>query len=589
MDKNLLKQWLVEFKDKADEWFESPERRFVKERYEFFNKMYTQIRNGQFSYNDLDNICDRNHSLTTNKLALAFAKGEKKRHHSKDNYLIKFQYLINTDIDIVERINNLLKPKSKFKMNRIADSSISELIAYNEPEKYTFLNQREEQAIKILDLNIKSNRFGDKFQNFNEIVRNEILPEYIKIVYAKDNANEIKKLKSGATLMLEIDQFFSWVFKTKKIEEIEHTRIDYIKIQNFYTIEEITLSELRDKNFIFLLGENGSGKTIFLKALLISLKKFFIQTKTKDTGKIKDILYENPNFNLIAKGWDGDKKHHLFKDNIYLKNIYAYGTNRNRVSETSQGEHYGFMTLFSENEFMKNTEEWLQKLKLAEFENKEKNKTKFLKIIDIENIIGELLEVTNLKINVSSEKIKFTIEKKEFSLNELSEGYRSVIIFVIDLIARFTKNNPEIIKTTKFKAIVLIDELDLFLHPTWAKEICNKLYRWFPNIQFFISTHSPILLQGAPKDKTVIFRLKNENNKTIKLARYEGKDIETWLPNILISSPLFDTNFLDDIPEKEILQKRTEDSYPEMEKTKKKINLLREKEKAEKFYLENLL
>jgi len=160
---------------------------------------------------------------------------------------------------------------------------------------------------------------------------------------------------------------------------------------------------------------------------------------------------------------------------------------------------------------------------------------------------------------------------------------------VIDLIARLTENNPAISDIKKFKAVVLIDELDMFLHPNWEKSICNKLMDWFPQIQFFISTHSPILIQGAPKEKTIIFRLKNENNKTELAYKYKGKEIEEWLPNILISSPLFSPDFLDSIPKEVIIKARTEDSFSKMLETNNNIELLiKKEEELRNLYLNKL-
>ncbi len=75
--------------------------------------------------------------------------------------------------------------------------------------------------------------------------------------------------------------------------EINSCVIDAISIQNFYSVKsKVELTGLKDKKNIFLLGENGSGKTIFLKALLIALKKYQIEIEASKeiTGIISDIL-----------------------------------------------------------------------------------------------------------------------------------------------------------------------------------------------------------------------------------------------------------------------------------------------------------
>ena len=357
-------------------------------------------------------------------------------------------------------------------------------------------------------------------------------------------------------------------------------------MQNFYSIKsKIELSDLKDKKIIFLLGENGSGKTIFLKALLIALKKYQIEIEASKeiTGIISDILSDNKSFSYYVSSKD-KSKWHKFNTTMetYVKNIYAYGTNRNKIS-SDKADKYGFMTLFKDDEFLINPEQWLKDIKLAEYEAKEDKAKKTITLKDIQSILSELLEIDNLKIEVTTNKVTFSIRGIEFSLNELSEGYQSSISFVIDLIAKMIAKNKTWTKINDFKGIVLIDELDLFLHPSWEKNICYKLNKWFPNIQFFITTHSPILIDGAVKkdelaEKTIVFRFSNENNKTQLSEKYQGTDIKTWLPNILISSNLFDPEYIDKIPKDLILKVRTEKSYGKMLKTDENINKLREKE-----------
>ena len=622
MKKDILIKWLKEFKEHADKWFK--EKTFVKERYDFFNAFFQNIRNDEYKtdkdfFADYDDMCNNIHSLTTNKLALSRAKGKKERHFTRKEYIFRFTHFIDTNIEVEKRINKALYNKD-YKLNYLGTSSISELISYNEPEKYTFLNQKDKQAIRFLNIKIKNKKFGNYFAEYNKIVKKEILPEYIAIIYPDELKNIKQKekveklfnfgntkiipqgdLKTETTLMLEIDQFFSWIFQTKKLGEIDSCFINEIAINNFYSIKkEIEFNDLKDKKFIFFLGENGSGKTILLKALLITLKKFYIETETskKETGIISDILNENKEFLLEATGFKDINQEDIDEfsstSTIYLKNIYAYGTNRNKVS-ADKADKYGFMTLFEKNEYLINTETWLQDIRFKELENKDiKKNTKYIKIKNIETILKQLLEIPNLRLNVNSEKVSFTIEKKEFSITQLSEGYQSIITLIIDLLARLIENNPETIDLKDFKAIVLIDELDLFLHPTWSKNICKKLNIWFPNIQFFITTHSPILIDGASKskeliDKMIVYRLENENGQTKITNKYTGEQIKTWSPNILINSDLFDSKYIDELPLEIILNLRTEDSILKMIENNQNIETLRKKEdELKKLYIEKL-
>lgn len=68
---------------------------------------------------------------------------------------------------------------------------------------------------------------------------------------------------------------------------------------------------------------------------------------------------------------------------------------------------------------------------------------------------------------------------------------------VADLAARMAEANPLMLNPLTGKGIVLIDEVDLHLHPLWQRIILKQLNHTFPNIQFIVSTHSPIIVVGA--------------------------------------------------------------------------------------------
>ena len=80
----------------------------------------------------------------------------------------------------------------------------------------------------------------------------------------------------------------------------------------------------------------------------------------------------------------------------------------------------------------------------------------------------------------------------------LSDGYRNVIKIILDIATRMCILNPylkgEALKMTH--GVVVIDELDLSLHPTWQRRIIQILKTLFPKIQFICATHSPFIIQS---------------------------------------------------------------------------------------------
>ena len=85
----------------------------------------------------------------------------------------------------------------------------------------------------------------------------------------------------------------------------------------------------------------------------------------------------------------------------------------------------------------------------------------------------------------------------------LSAGYQSCLWMVMDIAFRALLLNPGTIKLDEISGIVLIDEVDKHLHPKWQWHVLNALNDTFPNIQFIITTHAPIVISSC-KNATII-------------------------------------------------------------------------------------
>lgn len=83
---------------------------------------------------------------------------------------------------------------------------------------------------------------------------------------------------------------------------------------------------------------------------------------------------------------------------------------------------------------------------------------------------------------------------EQLSINQLSGGYRIMLALAADLARRMSQGNPHLDDPLQSEAIVLIDEVELHLHPSWQQRILDDLKMTFPNTQFIVSTHSPQVL-----------------------------------------------------------------------------------------------
>lgn len=135
-----------------------------------------------------------------------------------------------------------------------------------------------------------------------------------------------------------------------------------------------------------------------------------------------------------------------------------------------------------------------------------------------------LPEFKDLRIRRRPE-LRMTVTKNdaELTINQLSDGEKNLLAMVGDLARRLAIANPEMEKPEQGSGVVLIDEIELHLHPKWQRMVIPALLRTFPNCQFIITTHSPQVL-GEVKDGK-IYRLANtESGVTAEIVRTYGRD-----------------------------------------------------------------
>ncbi|MGL5999611.1 MAG: AAA family ATPase [Pseudomonas proteolytica] len=94
----------------------------------------------------------------------------------------------------------------------------------------------------------------------------------------------------------------------------------------------------------------------------------------------------------------------------------------------------------------------------------------------------------------------------EFNVLQLSDGEKCLLAMVGDLARRLTLLNRQVVDPLKGSGVVLIDELDLHLHPGWQRTVVANLEKTFPNCQFIITTHSPQILGELPANAIMLLK-----------------------------------------------------------------------------------
>jgi predicted ATP-binding protein involved in virulence len=123
-----------------------------------------------------------------------------------------------------------------------------------------------------------------------------------------------------------------------------------------------------------------------------------------------------------------------------------------------------------------------------------------------------------------------------FEINQLSDGEKCLLALVGDLARRLSLANPSLPNPLEGHGIILIDEIELHLHPQWQREVIPKLVTVFPNCQFIITTHSPQVLSEAREAAIFGFEWGMEGITAYKLGNVYGKDSNRILEDIMDTS-----------------------------------------------------
>ena len=149
----------------------------------------------------------------------------------------------------------------------------------------------------------------------------------------------------------------------------------------------------------------------------------------------------------------------------------------------------------------------------------------------------EMGKADRCTFDVKSGEIEITYTlpngKKEIHpLSEMSDGYRNMLSMVADIAYRMALLNPQLLDkvTEKTSGVVLIDEIDLHLHPAWQRHIVGALKKIFPKVQFIVSTHAPSVISSVPQDEIVI--LENHQVRKAEMPTY-GKDANSILKTVM--------------------------------------------------------
>lgn len=153
-------------------------------------------------------------------------------------------------------------------------------------------------------------------------------------------------------------------------------------------------------------------------------------------------------------------------------------------------------------------------------------------------IMSMLDDCSNLRV-ARKPRLEMKIDKGNISLNvsQMSDGEKCTMALLGDLARRLTLANPRLENPLLGEGIVLIDEIELHMHPSWQRKILDVLKRIFPNLQFIITTHSPIILSEVNEDYNLFFMKREDTGIEIKkMSQLSGYDANAVLEQFMGTS-----------------------------------------------------
>jgi predicted ATP-binding protein involved in virulence len=117
----------------------------------------------------------------------------------------------------------------------------------------------------------------------------------------------------------------------------------------------------------------------------------------------------------------------------------------------------------------------------------------------------------------------------------MSLGYRTLMTWMVDFASRLFERYPDNPDPLAEPAIVLVDEIDLHLHPRWQRTLMQFLSETFPNTQFIVSAHSPLVVQAATDANIVLLRREGDH----VVIDNDIKAIRGWRVDQVLTSDLF--------------------------------------------------
>lgn len=213
----------------------------------------------------------------------------------------------------------------------------------------------------------------------------------------------------------------------------------------------------------------------------------------------------------------------------------GYGPMRRLTGSSSEAMRYAiskeaesrFVTLFREDAALSESEEWLRRMHARKLESES---PEIRKVLDgVQSLMGDGLLPHGMKISRITVDHVFVTDGKgvELPMRDISDGCRSIYATILDLVHGMYEvygvnglfeQDAENRTVLARPGVVIIDEIEAHLHPSWQRDIPEWLKTHFPHVQFLVSTHSPLIAQAADPNGLFLLPLLADDDQVARPA-----------------------------------------------------------------------
>jgi len=362
--------------------------------------------------------------------------------------------------------------------------------------------------------------------------------------------------------------------------------IQKLKLERFRGAKDLTLA-LNDRLNLFV-GVNGSGKSTVLDTTAILLSWFVNRIKHSGTSgrpiAEHDIQNDESSANLqitlcdesSALDWNISKVRKGYSKKNGASDLIALSEKARQI-QSAMTEHHGQINLpllvyypvnravldiplrikekhsfdllsvydesLTSGASFRTFFEWFREREDLENENRkyanEPIKPEGFQLPDpqletVRDALSQFMpEFKNLTVRRNPLRMEVEKSGEKLTVNQLSDGERCLMAMVGDMARRMAIANPMLANPLEGKGVVLIDEIDLHLHPQWQRMVIPRMIKLFPNCQFLISTHSPHIITHVQPENLFLLSMTEQGLEALRPTESYGKTVERVLEDLM--------------------------------------------------------